>query len=213
MQILLCAATSLEIQPAIDFISDELKGKIEVTITGVGSMETAYQLTRHIIQNKPGLIIQAGIAGCFEEIEGVKLVAIERDAPADLGVTENGKFNSVFEMGLADPDRFPFSNGWLVNKHSVLKELDIEKVSGITVNEVTTDPGRIAHYRSFGAHVESMEGAALHYVALMENIPFLQLRAVSNFIGERDKSKWKIAESIAALNTKLISLLKQYSGQ
>jgi futalosine hydrolase len=212
MHILLCAATPFEIQPAIDFIESENNGKVEVLITGVGSMQTAYHLSRHI-QNKPGLVIQAGIAGCFEEMSGVKLVAIERDAPADLGVTENGKFNSVFEMGLSDPESFPFTNGWLVNPHAVLKELDLEPVTGITVNEVTTDAAKIANYRSMGAHVESMEGAALHYIALMENIPFLQLRAVSNFIGERDKTKWKIKEAIAALNTKLISILKQYSDK
>ena len=34
-----------------------------------------------------------------------------------------------------------------------------------------------------------MEGAALHYACIMEHIPFIQLRAVSNFVGERDKNK------------------------
>jgi futalosine hydrolase len=213
MQILLCAATSFEIQPAIDHIEAEMNGKVDVLITGIGSMQTAYHLTRQIHKNKPGLIIQAGIAGSFEETLGIKLVAIDRDAPADLGVTENGKFLSVFNMGLSDADSFPFTNGWLVNPHSLLKEPDIEKVAGITVNEVTTNRERIAYFRSMGAYVESMEGAALHYVALMENIPFLQLRAISNYIGERDKSKWKIKESVAALNTKLIPILKQYSNQ
>jgi futalosine hydrolase len=35
-----------------------------------------------------------------------------------------------------------------------------------------------------------MEGAALHYTCLMEKIPFMQLRSISNYIAERDKSKW-----------------------
>jgi futalosine hydrolase len=52
-----------------------------------------------------------------------------------------------------------------------------------------------------------MEGAALHYTCLMENIPFIQLRAVSNFVGERDKNKWKMKEAIAVLNEKLRRIL------
>ncbi len=55
--------------------------------------------------------------------------------------------------------------------------------------------------------IESMEGAALHYVCLMENIPFIQLRAVSNFVGERNKEKWKMKEAIKMLNLKLKDIL------
>jgi futalosine hydrolase len=56
--------------------------------------------------------------------------------------------------------------------------------------------------------VESMEGAALHYVCLSEKIPFLQLRGVSNYAGERNKSKWKLKEAIGNLNKELIRLLE-----
>jgi futalosine hydrolase len=52
-----------------------------------------------------------------------------------------------------------------------------------------------------------MEGAALHYVALCEKIPFLQLRAVSNYVGERDKNKWALREAIANLNMELQRIL------
>ena len=39
-------------------------------------------------------------------------------------------------------------------------------------------------------------GAALHYVCREMNIPFLQIRAASNYIGERDKEKWQMKEAI-----------------
>ena len=55
---------------------------------------------------------------------------------------------------------------------------------------------------------ESMEGAALHYVCLMENIPFVQIRSISNYIGERNKKKWNMMDSINNLNIELIKLLK-----
>ena len=53
-----------------------------------------------------------------------------------------------------------------------------------------------------------MEGAALHYVCLMEKIPFIQLRSISNYIGERNKKKWNMQESINNLNEHLIRLIK-----
>ncbi len=60
-----------------------------------------------------------------------------------------------------------------------------------------------------GPVVESMEGAALHYVCLMENIPFLQIRTVSNLMGERDKTRWKIKEAIKSLNESLVYLIQK----
>ena len=68
------------------------------------------------------------------------------------------------------------------------------------------------YYRNtLGAQIEYMEGAALHYVCLQEKIPFLQIRSLSNFAGERDKSKWVLKESIAHLNLHLQQLLKLLS--
>jgi futalosine hydrolase len=53
-----------------------------------------------------------------------------------------------------------------------------------------------------------MEGAAFHYVCLLERINFLQLRAISNRVGERDKSKWKLKESIENLNKELLNIIE-----
>ncbi len=53
----------------------------------------------------------------------------------------------------------------------------------------------------FGAEVESMEGAAFHYVCLQQKINFLQLRSISNRVGERDKSKWKLKRQLKTLTT------------
>jgi futalosine hydrolase len=43
----------------------------------------------------------------------------------------------------------------------------------------------------------------------MEKIPFLQLRGISNYVGERNKANWKIRESIDALNQQLIKMINQ----
>jgi len=90
----------------------------------------------------------------------------------------------------------------------LLKRNSLKKVAAISVNQITSSPQTIRLYEAkYKPVVESMEGAALHYVCLMEKTPFLQLRGISNYIGERNKKNWKIKESVANLNNELIRLL------
>jgi futalosine hydrolase len=85
-------------------------------------------------------------------------------------------------------------------------------VKAISVNEISTQRRRIEFYKeSFDPILESMEGAALHHVCLMEKIEFIQLRSVSNYVGERNKKNWRLQTSIDKLNTELITLLKLIS--
>lgn len=50
----------------------------------------------------------------------------------------------------------------------------------------------------FGALCEGMEGAALAHVASLYEVPFLELRAVSNAVEDRDLSRWRLAEAAEA---------------
>jgi futalosine hydrolase len=43
----------------------------------------------------------------------------------------------------------------------------------------------------------------------MENVPFIQLRSISNYIGERNKKKWDMMDSINNLNKELIKLVEK----
>ncbi len=212
MHILLAAATSFEIQPTIDALGKQLthRNRITVSITGVGGIPTTWTLMRQIDSHRPDLIVQAGIAGCFTDGLPGTVMAIREDELADLGVWENESFHSAFDLGLADADTPPFSNGKLINPyHNLLAFTGLPIISALTVNEITTSPRRIEWYRqNRNAVVESMEGGPLHYVCLKENIPFLQLRSVSNTVGIRDKTKWDIGLAITRLNEQLIRIIE-----
>ena len=87
--------------------------------------------------------------------------------------------------------------------------MKLKKVKGITTNEISTSRQKIKLYHdAFAPVVESLEGAALHYACLMEKIQFVQIRSVSNYIGERNKKNWKMKDSIINLNKELIRLLE-----
>lgn len=49
-----------------------------------------------------------------------------------------------------------------------------------------------------GALVEGMEGAALAHVAAIYGVPFLELRAISNLVEDRDLSRWRIRDAAEA---------------
>src|SRR6185436_11290049 len=155
-----------------------------LVITGIGGISTAYQLSKVIAAERPDLIIQAGIAGAFNEALHLgSVVAVERDRIADLGVMENNQWKDVFDLGLTRSDEEPFDNGWLKNESNIIKRSGLQTVNAITINEITTAASRISELRSkYNPSIESMEGAALHYVCLQEKIEFLQLRAISNYI-------------------------------
>src|SRR3569833_3029517 len=220
MYILLVAATSFEIQPTIDVLSSrehsaESQGfsfgshRIDVLFTGVGAISTVYTLMRHIGRRRPDLVIQAGIAGSFIPGRTGQVLVIKEEALGDLGVYEDQTFKTIFDLKLTAPDVFPFTNGLLVNPHQRWLDLaGLPAVRGLTINEISTDKERIAWYQqNIAPVVESMEGGALHYTCLNEGIPFLQLRSVSNDIGQRDKRQWDLKGSIAHLNEALIQII------
>lgn len=211
MQILLCAATIFEIATTISYIKQKkLEHKITVVITGVGLTAATYSLTKEVLNRQPQLIIQAGIAGSLNEnLELTKTVVVKNDAIGDLGVFENEQFKNIFELALVEKNSLPWKNERLLNSNiDVLEMTGLEIVDSVSIQEITTDKNRIAYYKNkLGAEIETMEGAALHYVGLMENIPFLQLRSISNYAGERDKTKWNLEASIEQLNVELKQLL------
>jgi futalosine hydrolase len=204
MQILLIAATTHEIEPFT-----AANNQIDVLITGVGVPSTIYHLQKRIHQIDYDLIIQAGIAGSFSNDFALgQVVLVKQDCFADLGIEEKENYTPVFNTAFANKDEFPFTNGWLMNEDANLKYINLPKKNAITVNKVSDSKLQKKQFiQTFNADIETMEGAALHYVCLQEQIPFLQIRSISNHVGERDKTKWKIKEAIENLNTELQILI------
>lgn len=214
MNCLVVAATAIEIRPFLEQLENPAVmaeiPETDVLISGIGLTATTYSLSGQLRIKKPDLVIQAGVGGCFDP--GIPLgsvMAVKKEAIADQSVIELNQLRTLFDLQLVPQDQYPYQKGWLVNKSEVLKKTRLKKVNGISVNEITTSRQKLRFYQeTFQPVVESMEGAALHYVCLMEKIPFIQLRAVSNYIAERNKKNWNMKESILNLNQALLKLLQ-----
>jgi len=214
MKYLLIAATAREVEPLLDYLKLATDKKInvpDILITGIGLTAATYRLTSQLQAKNYDLVIQAGIAGSFDKKLSLgSVVVVKQDVIADQGVVEQRKFKTLFDLKLVAADAFPYTKTWLVNPHAqLLKRAGLKQVKGISVNEITTSRPRTRFYEErLKASTESMEGAALHYCCLMAGVAFLQVRSLSNYIGERNKKNWKIKEAIINLNMQIIQLLE-----
>ena len=217
MHILVCAATGREIQKTIQQIAEGKYGRnVDILITGVGLTATTYYLTKQVITKRPEMIIQAGVCGSInDELMKGEVVAVLNESIGDEMVFEDGRWKSLFELGLCDQNKMPWSECRLHNKYiDEFPAAHLRKVNSVSVNEISTQVEKIMHYKEYhNADVESLEGAALHYVGLSEDIPFLQIRSVSNVIGERDKTKWDLDIAITNLNKELEQIVAKLSNR
>jgi futalosine hydrolase len=209
MRILLAAATIFELRTVIDRMPSVRGVNVDRVITGVGLVSATYHLQKAVSLDPPDLLIQAGIAGCFDPTHPLgSVVVVGEEVIGDQGVEEKGLFKDLFDLSLVRPDSPPYTNGRLINPYADrFNFLGWPVCRGVSVNEISTRQDRITFWNdTYHPLVESMEGAALHFVCLQEKIPFLQVRSISNYIGERDKSKWDIAGAITHLNDGLLEL-------
>ena len=221
MKLLVTAATTLEIQPFLTFLDQHRPTlsaagcDIDILIAGIGMMHTAYSLGRHLAANKLDLAIQAGIAGTFrQEWDLGRVVLIGQEYLADLGAEDNGQFKDLFDIELWQPSQPPFTGNSLVNTFAGLPyRPSLPIATGVSVNAVSGSEATIKRLvNKYAPDIESMEGAAFHYACLQEQVPFLQLRSISNYVEVRDKSKWKIPLAVNALNDELVKTISTLAG-
>lgn len=207
MKLLIVAATEAEIAP----FSALAGAKADILITGVGMMATAYALTKKLQETKYDLVIQAGVGGSFDkDIPPGSVVFVTSDRYADLGAEDHDKYLDITEMGLLDKNTKPFMNGVLYTPlFPVHDKIKLRRVAGLSVNTVSGNEKTISRRREYGCAVESMEGVAFHYVCMQEEVPFAQIRAISNYVTPRDKSQWEMKEAIENLNASLAWIISE----
>jgi futalosine hydrolase len=211
--ILVVAATAKEIKPFIELTRTGDINNADILIPGIGLTASTYHLAKQLALKKYDLVMQAGVAGCFDlKIPLGSVIAVKQDTIADQSVVELARLKTLFDLNLVPQDQYPYKKGWLINTNKeVLKKTRLKTVKGISVNQISTSKQMIEFYReAFDPVTESMEGAALHYVCLLENIPFVQIRSISNYVGERNKKKWDMMDSIANLNDTLLKTINNY---
>jgi futalosine hydrolase len=225
MKLLIVAATSLEIKP---LLSELGKGRvlqhyvtrynyknftIDVLITGVGMVPTAVFTSIVLGKYSYDAVINAGICGSFNHSVPLgEVLNISSDYLPEAGAEDGEHFLSLIDLNLLNQDEFPFSGGKLINNSVFDSKLinELPLASGVTVNTVHGNTKNIALFLERNpVDVETMEGAAFLFSCKLHKIRNIQIRTVSNYIEDRDVSKWNIALAVQNLNNFLLNLLNE----
>ncbi|MGY3054559.1 futalosine hydrolase [Pedobacter sp. UYEF25] len=205
MKALVVAATKAELNPTYTHFNLKKEAftssiHFDVLITGVGMVATAFALGNLPIANKYNLIVNLGIAGCFDKTVPLGTVFnVTKDSFADFGAEDNGGFLSIEQMGFGENT---FSNQSTLN-------LGLPEALGITVNTISGNANTILDRKNrWMAQTESMEGAAVFYAAAQQKIDVVQVRSISNYVQPRDKRAWNMNLAIENLNTWAIEFLE-----
>lgn len=225
MAILVTAATLLEIVPFIRRRMPEYPAQtvgsagtllelpgVDILVTGVGGLQCAAHVARVLATRRYDLLVQAGIAGSFSAaLPKLSVVRVVSELCGDLGAEDNGSFLHINDMGLLDPNQFPFRDGELRATPAAIAALcGLAEVRSVTVNRVLSEERSIRWVSErFNPQIVNMEGAGLFYSALIAGVPFVSVRAISDLVGPRDKSKWDIPGAVRELDAVLEAIVAE----
>ncbi|MER6343644.1 futalosine hydrolase [Streptomyces sp. NPDC001595] len=175
----------------------------QVVAAGVGparaAAATATALTAAARDGRPyHLVVSAGIGGGFAPEAPVgSLVVADEITAADLGAETADGFLPVTELGFGTVTHRPPET--LVRE--VAAATGARAGAVLTVSTVTGTAERAAALRARHprALAEAMEGFGVAEAAAVHGLPVLELRAVSNPVGPRDRAAWRIGEALQAL--------------
>ena len=192
---------------------------VVVQALGLGKVRTAAGLACAVARHRPAAVLQVGIGGAYLGSflsVGLAMLA-DVDLELDLGVAtgEGWADPSLLAVPLmplpspahggsasADAPAGAPADAREAATHPALTTI-LAELTGLprgrfaTLDTVTADVDTgAALQRRFDVAIESMEGAAAAVVAARLGVPFAELRAVSNVVGERDHRRWDLRGAV-----------------
>jgi futalosine hydrolase len=193
--------------------------------SGLGKVNAAHSATC-LIENYPVKgVINIGVGGAYPG-SGFKIgdVAIaSKEIYGDEGIITSKGWDSLKKIGipLVQDGQKKYFNNFFLNDSHLIKSVQLvtrhsslvtKTGSFITVSAATGTLKRaIELEKRFDAICENMEGAAIAQVCTIYNIPMLEIRGISNIVGERDKRKWDLGAASKNCQELLLKLL--YTGK
>lgn len=182
-------------------------------ISGPGVFNTAHALTVYLEHARPKLILDTGIAGIFDCSGSDKSAMARGSGLGKIGIATREQyihtgvgchtpevsclpFDLIENRSLTRQGIYPLDPGLSALYHVLLTREFVDPIvrgNFITVSSITAtlDQGQKNHHL-FACVMEAMEGAAALHVAALYHVPIIEIRAASNFVGDRDKDKWDL---------------------
>jgi futalosine hydrolase len=197
---------------------DTAAGTLHVFPSGAGPVAAAITTTT-LLAFGPGydLVVNAGIAGGFRgRAEIGDVVLADQVIAADQGVVTDEGFSTLRDLGLPGNGGYAIGN---IEHRARLASGPYRLLAGdvLTLSCMTGTDARAAELaaRYPRAVAEAMEGYGVIEATRRDDertgreIPFAEVRAISNIIGRRDRSLWNIPLAFGALADAMSTLLNE----
>jgi futalosine hydrolase len=202
------------VQAEKDAVLRGLKGdkRFDVFLAGAGPAAAAARTARILATAEYDLVVSAGIGGGFSgRAEVGSLVVANEIVAADLGAETPEGFSSLDELGFGFT-RIQVDAGLVTRLTGALITANLPVSTGpvLTVSTVTGTAESAAEMagRVPGAVAEAMEGYGVAVAAQDGGVPVLEIRSVSNLVGPRNRTAWRIKEALDVLETASSVLLE-----
>ncbi|WP_206110079.1 futalosine hydrolase [Paenibacillus albicereus] len=179
-------------------------GRYIVVAGGVGPAAAAAS-TALAIAGGPALrhVVSAGIGGGFPGAAPIGSVVVATEiVSADLGAETAQGFACVDELGFGSW-RVRTDSGRAEALAAALRQDGVIASAApvLTLSTVTGSTETAAELlrRVPGAAAEAMEGYGAALAASMQGIEAMEIRAISNAVGPRDRDAWRIGDALASL--------------
>lgn len=177
--------------------------RFDVMAAGVGAVVAAITTAKALAASEYSLVISAGIGGGFPcRAEVGSLVVANEIVVADLGAETPEGFCSLDELGYGFTHlQIDASLVDRVTRGLLMAKLPVNIGPVLSVSTITGTTARSVDLttRVPGATAEAMEGFGVGCAAQDYGVPVLEIRAISNMVGPRERSKWRINEALDVL--------------
>lgn len=229
MNLLLVSATEIEsatIQSALENVKTTQHAGKTVIVgnlcgwgctllhTGIGTVNAAHALTCELERQTPDLVIQVGICGAYVPtgLPIRSVVLATEEIYGDVGVVTPEGWKPADEIGIplvhGDPphfNRFPLDSQLVSTAAEICGGtcgafVTVSQCSGV---QAVGD----SLYARFNALCENMEGAAAAHICTLYDVPFLEVRGISNLVEDRQLARWDISGAADAAQSALIKII------
>lgn len=177
--------------------------------TGIGAVNAAHALTCVLQAQRPSFVLQCGVAGAYPDsgLDVGDIAVATEEVYADLGVITPDGWQPADAIGIPLVqneakyyNRFPVDQTRTVAACEIIRAMHWEEGrpnvrSGpfLTVQQCSgvAAVGNALAARC-GGICENMEGAAAAHVCLLYDAPFVEVRAMSNRVEDRNPAAWNL---------------------
>lgn len=177
--------------------------RFDVLVGGVGQAMAAARTAAALHAADYGLVVSTGIGGGFPGAADIGSVVIASEMiAADLGAETADGFLSVDELGFG-ASRIA-ADGQAADRLARALRAAGQRVAVGPIVTVSTVTGTAASAAAIaeripGAAAEAMEGYGAAVAARERGLPVVEVRAISNAVGPRNRGAWRIPEALETL--------------